>query len=121
VDELKIDAKAYGNYTDVITDPDVDIVYIGLHNEAHCPWIKKALEGGKPVFSEKPIGVNSREAKEVFELAKQRTLFLMEAFWSRFFPVWRHLKRIVDSKELGEAKVAHANFGYPHVIKNLLI
>ncbi|KAI6176316.1 Trans-1,2-dihydrobenzene-1,2-diol dehydrogenase-like [Aphelenchoides bicaudatus] len=114
VDKLKLDAKAYGSYEDVINDPDVDIVYIGLHNEAHVPWIKKALEGGKHVLSEKPIGVNLREATEAFELAKQKKLFLMEAFWSRFFPVWRHLKRLIDSKELGEAKIASANFGYPH-------
>jgi dihydrodiol dehydrogenase / D-xylose 1-dehydrogenase (NADP) len=114
VDELKLDATAYGNYSDVIKDPNVDIIYIGLHNEAHCPWIKEALNGGKAVFSEKPIGVNVREATEVFELAKEKKLFLMEAFWSRFFPVWQHIKRIIDTKELGEVKVTSVNFGYPH-------
>lgn len=42
------------------------------------------------MFSEKPLGVNAREGKEVFELARQKKLFLMEAFWSRFFPVIRY-------------------------------
>jgi predicted dehydrogenase len=65
----------------MIKDPNVDIIYIGLHNEAHYPWIKASLNGGKKVLSEKPIGVNSREAKEVFALAKEKNLFLMEAFW----------------------------------------
>ncbi|KAI6214506.1 Trans-1,2-dihydrobenzene-1,2-diol dehydrogenase isoform X1 [Aphelenchoides besseyi] len=115
IDELKItDAKAYGNYEDVIKDPNVHVVYIALHNEAHNPWCKRAIEAGKPVLCEKPLAVNTREVKEVIELAQKKKVLLVEAFWSRWFPAFQHIKKIVQSGELGEPKVVHSVFGYPH-------
>ncbi|CAD5221617.1 unnamed protein product [Bursaphelenchus okinawaensis] len=107
-------AKAYGSYEELFNDPLVDVVYIGTHNEAHCPWVVKAIEAGKHVVCEKPFGTCAGEVRATIEKTKGRKTFLMEAFWSRFFPSWRYIRNIVDKKEWGEPRVVQANFGYPH-------
>ncbi|KAH7725547.1 trans-1,2-dihydrobenzene-1,2-diol dehydrogenase-like protein [Aphelenchoides avenae] len=104
-------AKAYGSYEELLADKDIDVIYIGTINDAHVTWTLKALDAGKHVLCEKPLGVTAKEVKLMTEKAREKKLFLMEAFWSRFFPSWQTLRQVIDSKEFGEVKVAHANFG----------
>ncbi|CAD5228133.1 unnamed protein product [Bursaphelenchus xylophilus] len=107
-------ATPYGSYEELLKDPHIDAVYVGVHNEAHCPWAAKAVEAGKHVLCEKPFGTCAGEVRQTIKRLKNRKTFLMEAFWSRFFPAWRYIRNIVDTKEWGEPRVVQANFGYPH-------
>src|ERR1700712_1424372 len=53
--------RAYGSYAELIAAPDVDAVYVGLANDAPLPWVVAALEAGKTVLCEKPMGLNAAE------------------------------------------------------------
>jgi len=108
--EFGLDAKAYEGYQGVLDDHRVEVVYIGLMNFNHLEWILKALDAGKHVLCEKPMVINSTQIKQLMEKAKEKKKFVMEAFWSRFFPAWRKIREIIESKELGALKSVGMNF-----------
>lgn len=78
------------------------MVYVASINPHHLSLVKLALNAGKHVLCEKPLGMNVKETREMQTLAKSKNLFLMEALWSRFFPAYQELKRQIDSGTLGE-------------------
>ncbi len=89
----------------------LDVVYIGSVNPQHLPLVKLSLNNGKHVLCEKPLGINVKETKEMLALAKSKNLFLMEAIWSRFFPVYQELKKRIDSGSLGDVLQVVVTFG----------
>ncbi len=102
--------KYYTPYESLIEDPGVDIIYIGVPNQAHYPLIKQCLEAGKPVLCEKPFTLNAAEAKECIELAKEKGLFLMEAMWTRFFPIIQEINRKIKDGILSDIRFIQADF-----------
>lgn len=104
--------KAYGNYSDLVNDPQVDVVYIGTLHPSHAENSLLALEAGKAVLCEKPFAMNAAEAQAVIEVARSRGLFLMEAMWTRFFPLMGALKGMLRSGAIGEPRMLTADFGY---------
>lgn len=91
--------RTYGAQEEIFTDEEVDIVYIGTIEQAHHRLCLKAFEHQKHVLCEKPLAMNEREAREIVEAAKKSKTFFMEAIWSRFFPIYDHLRAAV--KEVG--------------------
>lgn len=104
--------RAHGSYESLVQDSDVDVVYIGTINTMHLQHAKLALEAGKHVLCEKPLGVNLAQTKELVDLARAKKLFLMEALWTRFFPATRHAKKMIDSGDLGAPVYVQADFGF---------
>lgn len=104
--------KAYGSYLELVQDPNVDVVYIGTINTMHFPHTKLALEAGKHVLCEKPLGVNEAQVRELVELARGKGLFLMEGYWTRFFPATRKALEVVKSGEIGHPTYVQADFGF---------
>ncbi|MGW2384184.1 Gfo/Idh/MocA family protein [Streptomyces sp. NPDC001658] len=90
------------SYADVLTDPEVEVVYNPLANGLHGPWNLAALAAGKHVLSEKPSASNAEEAAEVREAAAKSGAVFMEAFHYLFHPLTRRLHELLDSGELGE-------------------
>ena len=114
-DQLNIE-KRYGSYEDLLADPDIDAIYIPLPNHLHVSWTIKALEAGKHVLCEKPIGMNAEEAKLLFDTAKSFPhLKVMEAFMYRFHPQWIKTRELVESGEIGEVKTVHSFFSYHNI------
>jgi len=103
--------KAYGSYDELVKNPDIDVVYIGSVNPQHLSMVKLALNNGKHVLCEKPLGINVRETKEMLDLAKSKNLFLMEAIWSRFFPVYQELRKQLDNGSMGDVLQVVVTFG----------
>jgi len=103
-------AKRYVGYEAVVKDPDIDIVYIGTPGVFHHRDISLCLNGGKHVLCEKALTMNAGEAQEVIDLARRRKLFLMEAMWTRFFPVHIHIREVLQKKVLGELRGLIAPF-----------
>ena len=79
--------KAYGGYEALVNDPEVDIVYISSPNNLHAQHVKLCLQHGKHVLCEKPFTFNAKDAAELYALAAEKGLFLMEALWTYHLPL----------------------------------
>jgi predicted dehydrogenase len=111
--------KAYGSYEELLNDTNIDAVYIPLPNNLHIKWAIKALEAGKHVLCEKPIGLNVADAEKLMEVSKKfPKLKIMEAFMYRFHPQWDMVKNLVDNGVLGEIKTIHSFFSYYNIDPN---
>lgn len=108
--ELK-EVKAYGNYDELLADKEVDIVYIGVLNSAHCEWVCKTADAKKHILCEKPFAATVEEVHKMIEAQKRNDIFMMEAFWTRFFPAQKVLQDLLKSKEFGEVKSIVASYG----------
>jgi predicted dehydrogenase len=105
--------KAYGSYEELLADPEVGAVYNPMPNHLHVPWSIKAIEAGKHVLCEKPIGLSSAEGEQLLEAARRHPqLKVMEAFMYRHHPQWRRAKQIVDEGGVGELKTIQSFFSY---------
>ncbi|MEC8396779.1 MAG: Gfo/Idh/MocA family oxidoreductase, partial [Bacteroidota bacterium] len=78
--------KAYDNYDDLYRDPEIEVVYIASLNQDHKAMTIAALQAGKGVLCEKPLGLNTGEIQAMIAMAQKQNCFLMEALWSRFNP-----------------------------------
>ena len=104
--------KAYGSHEALLADPDVDIVYISAVNAAHYQWAKAALLAGKHVICEKPCTTTEEQTRELFALAKETGLFLMEAQKMLFLPAVLAVKEAIDSGKLGKIRMAEFNHSF---------
>lgn len=105
--------KAYGSYEELLSDPEIDAVYIPLPNHLHVEWAIKALEAGKHVLLEKPVGLSSKEAKQLIEASKRKPgLKIMEAFMYRHHPQWQKVKKLVEEGHIGKLKSIQTFFSY---------
>lgn len=94
-------AHIYHGYEKLLTDPEIQIVYIPLPNHLHLPWTLKALKAGKHVMCEKPLACNAQQAREMVDRARESGLLLMEAFMYRFHPRSRRIKEMVVQGSIG--------------------
>ena len=110
-DEMKIE-RAYGSYEALLADPDIDAIYNPLPNHLHVDWTIKALEAGKHVLCEKPIGMDSADTERLIAaVAKFPQLKVMEAFMYRFHPQWQTVKPLVEN-DIGKLRQVHSHFAY---------
>jgi len=115
--------KAYGSYEALLADPDIDAVYIPLPNHLHVPWAIKALNAGKHVLCEKPIGLSVAEAQKLLGVARKfPRLKIMEAFMYRHHPQWQWAKQKVNQGKIGKVLTIQSFFSYyntdPENIRN---
>lgn len=106
-------AKAYGSYEELLADAELDVIYNPLANHLHVPWSIKALEAGKHVLCEKPIGLSAAEAQQLLEVSRQHPqLKVMEAFMYRLHPQWQRAKQIVEAGGVGDLRTIQSFFSY---------
>ena len=99
-------------YDALLADPEVEAIYISLPNGLHREWTIKALEAGKHVLCEKPIGRNATEAEEMFAAAEKTGQVLIEAFMYRLRPIVIKLIETVRSGRIGEPRLIRSNFTF---------
>ncbi len=105
--------RAYGSYEKLLSDPDIEAVYIPLPNHLHVPWAIKAIQAGKHVLVEKPIGLTSMEARKLLdESLKYPKLKVMEAFMYRHHPQWVETKKLVDNGAIGRLRTIQSSFAF---------
>ncbi len=104
--------RAYGGYDDLLSDPDVEAVYISLPNSLHVEWAIRALAAGKHVLCEKPLTADPAEAERAFDVADTHGLVLSEAFMWRHHPQTAELVRLVSSGALGRVRLVRAAFSF---------
>jgi predicted dehydrogenase len=100
--------KAFTNYEDLLREPEVDAVIIGLPTHLHLECATKAIQAKKHVFLEKPIARNVAEAKEIVETAQRGSVKLMMGYPLRFSKSLRDLKKKIESGVLGDVVAAYA-------------
>ncbi|KAI0424902.1 hypothetical protein F5Y09DRAFT_323079 [Xylaria sp. FL1042] len=93
--------KLYGSYDELVNDPDVDCVYVATPHSHHFQNTMLALQAGKNVLCEKAFTVTASQAKKLVETAKAKNLFLMEAVWTRYFPLSIKIRELVKSGAIG--------------------
>ena len=106
-------SKAYGSYSEMLADENVELVYIATPHSHHYEHIKMCLEHGKHVLCEKAFTANARQAEEVLRMAEERGLLLTEAIWTRYMPMRQTINDIVKSGIIGKPTSLSANLGYP--------
>ena len=104
--------SAYSNYSDLIQDKNVDVIYVGLINSLHYEITRQCLEQHKPVLCEKPLVTTQKEAEELIALARKHNTLLMEAMWTRCMPAFRQARTWLREGRIGEVKLITANFSY---------
>ncbi len=102
--------KCYGSYEELVADDRVDIIYVATPIMCHYDNVKLCLEAGKHVLCEKAITRSAEQARELYELAKAKKLFLMEGMWSKCQPVFCKLVEWNREGKFGEIKAMDVRF-----------
>lgn len=105
--------KAYGSYEELVSDPEIDLVYVATPHSMHFEHTRLALEHGKNVLCEKAFTMNAGQAEEVIALAEKKGLLLAEAIWPRYMPSRQMILDLIDSGVIGTVTSLSVNLGYP--------
>jgi predicted dehydrogenase len=105
--------NSYGSYEELLADAEIDAIYNPLPNHLHVSLSIQALEAGKHVLCEKPIGLTSAEGQQLVDAgAAHPELKLMEAFMYRHHPQWQRARQIVADGGIGELRTIQTAFAY---------
>ena len=100
--------EVYTDYDELLEKADIDTVYIGLVNNVHYEYAKKALEKGKHVILEKPLVGTYEEAKDLMDIAKKNNLYVLEAITVLHNEVIEKMKEALP--KLGPIKMMFSNY-----------
>jgi predicted dehydrogenase len=103
---------AHGSWQALAEDPEVDVVYVATPHSGHHAATMTVFEAGKAALTEKPITLDVAQATTLFDAARERNLFLMEAMWTRFIPAVQHAQQLVASGAIGRVTSVSADFGF---------
>ena len=104
--------KAYGSYEELVTDPEVELVYIATPHSHHYEHARLCIAHGKPVLCEKAFMANAAQAREIIRFAGEKKVFITEAIWTRYLPSRELIDRVISGGEIGEVRALTANLGY---------
>ncbi|QNA93146.1 MULTISPECIES: Gfo/Idh/MocA family protein [unclassified Microbacterium] len=102
-------AHAHPSYEALVSDPDVDIIYVSTPHPMHHENARLALEHGKHVLVEKAFTLNRAEAADLQALAAERGLLVMEAMWTRYLPHMVRIRELIAAGALGEIRAVSAD------------
>ena len=105
--------KAFGSYEELVSDNDIDLIYVATPHSHHFQHAKLAIEHGKPCLVEKAFTANAREAEQLLAFAEKKGIFVTEAIWTRYMPLSHKIKELLDSSAIGEPRLLSASLCYP--------
>jgi len=103
---------SFNSYEEMFADPDLDMVYVGTVHPTHHQVALAAIRAGKHVLVEKPLCTTLAETRDLVAEARKVGVFLMEALWTRCFPVTLRVREILASNRLGPVRAVSADFGF---------
>jgi xylose dehydrogenase (NAD/NADP) len=106
--------RVHDSYDDLLTDAEVDAVYIPLPNHMHAEWTVRAADAGKHVLCEKPLALTLEEVGDIVRAASRNHVQIMEAFMYRFLPRWRKAEEMVWSGAIGDPRIVRIGFAFYH-------
>ncbi len=105
-------AQCFDSHHALLHSPDVDVIYIATPHRYHYEMARDCLLAGKAVLCEKPLTVNASQAQALIELSRTQGVFLMEALWTRFLPIYKDIKAWLDSGKIGRVQSITSSFGF---------
>lgn len=106
-------SQAYGSYEEMLSDPQVELVYVATPHSHHHAHMLMALEYGKHVICEKAFTMNGQQAREVVEKAREKNLYVAEAIWTRYMPSRQVIQSVLESGIIGTPNTLTGNLSYP--------
>ena len=103
--------RAHGSYAEIVSDPDVDVLYVATPHPQHHALALAAIEAGKALLIEKSFTATTAGAAEIVDLAREQGVFVMEAMWTRFLPAVVALRELVADGAIGEVRSVQADLG----------
>ena len=107
--------RAYAGYDSLLADPAIDAVYVALANGAHLPWTLRALDAGKHVLCEKPLGLTAAEVETMAAAAGRCGRLLVEASWYRWHSRVRRAQEALSAGRIGAVRHVAAGFTFAGV------
>jgi predicted dehydrogenase len=104
-------ARAYGSYAEIMSDQDVDAVYIATPHPQHYAIALAAIAAGKAALVEKTFTATVLGAEEIITAARHQRVFVMEAMWTRFQPAIVTARSLIDDGAIGEVRQVQADLG----------
>ena len=104
-------AQGYSSYEE-LAQSDVDVIYVATPHGFHAEHAALCIRNGKSVLCEKAFTLNERNTQMLVDLAREKNVFLMEAFWTRFIPQYRKLQELLAADAIGEIRTITADFGF---------
>ncbi|WP_209125134.1 Gfo/Idh/MocA family protein [Alkalihalobacillus sp. BA299] len=105
-------SKAYPSYHQLLTDPDIDAVYIPLPNALHKEWVIEAARNNKHILCEKPAALTSAEVEEMLAICQKQNVQFMEAFMYQFHPQHERVRQVIEEGEIGVVQQMNSRFTY---------
>ncbi len=113
--------KAYGSYEAMLSDPDVELVYVATPHSLHAEHMKLCMEHGKAVLCEKAFTLNANEARQVAAVSEKTGVYAAEAMWTRYMPSRRIIQETLESGIIGPVHMLTANLSYDIDFKARLV
>ncbi len=104
--------KAYGSHKELLEDPEINVVYISAVNSQHYPLAKAAIHSGKHVICEKPCTTSAEHTRQLYQLAREKEVFFMEAEKMLFLPAVLEVRRRIEGGELGQIYMAELSHSF---------
>lgn len=104
--------KVYGNYEDLLNDPEVDAVYISVINSKHLELIERCARAGKAVLCEKPCVMTATDAEKMIQIANETNVLIMEGMWTNFLPATIQVKEWIDQGVVGKVRLMESSFSF---------
>jgi predicted dehydrogenase len=104
--------KSYGSYEELAEDKEVDVIYIASPHSHHMEHTLLCLKNKKAVICEKAFGLNTREVQTMVDEAAKQKVFLMEALWPLFQPLYIKTQDIIKTGEPGKILHLDARFSF---------
>jgi predicted dehydrogenase len=103
-------ARSYGSYEALLGDSKIDAIYNPLPNHLHVEWTVKALNAGKHVLCEKPLGLNAPETQAIVDARDRSQKKVIEAFMVRHHPQWHRVRALVRAGRIGAVRSMQSAF-----------
>ena len=105
-------ARAYGSYEELAADPEVQLIYVASPHSHHAEHVTLCLNHGKAVLCEKAFTATAGQARDIVALSRERNVLLAEAIWTRYMPLAKTIRSLVDDGAIGKPSLLTANLGY---------
>ncbi len=104
--------RRHASYEGLAADDGIDAVYISTPHSLHMENTLLCLDHGKAVLCEKPFAINAGQAQRMIEKAREKRLFLMEAMWTRYFPLMYKVRDLLAQGVIGKVRLVEIDFGF---------